>query len=91
MSGEPVQRVALPGEEPEGLPFYVLYRFPRDFPWRYVVRRQVAGSEIVFDRDPIVVSCCRSVACDAFPAARYGLHWMPRHPSDDPVIQGYWF
>jgi hypothetical protein len=74
---------------PDELPVFVIYRNPRDFPGKWVCRRQVATSagEVKSDPEPFAVE-------DSYRRIRarlpYGLTHLDRHPDDDPTIVETW-
>ena len=71
------------------LPVFVVYRNPRDFPGKWVCRRQVAtaSGEVKSDPEPFAVSGSYSIILALLPP---GLTRMERHPDDDPVIVETW-
>lgn len=73
---------------------WVLYENPSDFPGEWVVRRQlVAAGEVRSDPDLAARGAtreeCVKALLDRYPEVR-ALEWLPRHPTDDPVIDGSW-
>ena len=66
---------------------FVVYFNPKDFPNKYVVRRQVAGPGTVqIDAEPLIV-------CGSLQQARSAISAdtrLDRDPDDDPVIVEVW-
>jgi hypothetical protein len=69
------------------LAMYVVYRNPRDYPERFVVRRTLVGTEIRKDAEPLIVCDSLEEARDAIPG---GLVCITRSIEDDPVIVETW-
>jgi hypothetical protein len=71
----------------DGLPIWTIYRYPRDYPQGYVVRRSVTTAEGT-KHD------ARAFRVASLEAARLvvpaGCVRMERHPDDDPVIVEVW-
>lgn len=79
--------------EPEGLAVYVIYKNPRDYPGKWVCRRQVAtrAGDVVADPEPFaVVPVTHSLAPLRGRLVYMGLTRMERHPADDAVIVETW-
>lgn len=73
---------------------WVLYESPSDFPGEWVVRRQVASAGHLYPDAEIAARGMTREACvkalrEQHPEVR-ALAWVPRHPTDDPVISGSW-
>jgi len=73
----------------EGPPIYVVYDHPRDFPDRYVCRRQWACADGTIECDKEAMASTElepiRVALRAL-----GLTCVGRHPDDDAVIVETW-
>lgn len=73
---------------------WVLYENPLDFPGEWVVRRQVAAAGNLYPDAEIAArgttrEACVKVLLEKHPKVQ-GMAWIPRHPTDDPVIDGCW-
>lgn len=67
---------------------WTVYRNPRDFPGRWVVRRSVSNVDgVTMDKEPLAVAGTIAEARDALPP---GLACTYRHPDDDPCIAEVW-
>lgn len=67
---------------------YTIYRFPRDYPGRYVVRGcEVRGAGIFHDLYPLAVALTLEDARSALPP---GLYNLGREPADEPQIVEVW-
>jgi hypothetical protein len=69
------------------LAMYTIYRNPRDYPGRFVVRRSLVGTEICKDAEPLIVCDSLEEARDAIPGE---LVCITRSIEDDPVIVETW-
>lgn len=71
----------------DGLPMWVIYERPRDFPEHFVVRRWRVNGPVIF------VDQMAQLAGD-IEAARAlvppGLYRLPPYEEDDPVIREVW-
>lgn len=68
------------------LVIWTVYKHPSDYPSKYVARRCTATNPPHFDPDPLLADDLESIRALLPP----GLHHMPPHPSDDPVIAEIW-
>jgi hypothetical protein len=66
----------------------VVYRNPKDFPGKWVVRRRLIYAGF-HDPDMVVAAVTDSLLA-ARAAIPLGLVCVPRHWRDDPVIWEYW-
>ena len=74
---------------PEGLVVYVVYKDPKDFPGKYVVRSQKAWVGVVLVMSlPIYVGDSIDGARAVIPK---GLYRLDRSRHDDPSIVESWF
>lgn len=73
----------------DALPIWVIYWNPKDYPGRYVVRRQcvLPGGQTLVDPSPSWVGGTLMGARLAVPPHTV---LMARHPEDDPVIVETW-
>ena len=70
------------------LTFYVVFRNPRDYPNKFVVRRQhVRAGHVEIEATPLAVVDTVREAHEALPD---GLVYIPPSPNDDPVIVEIW-
>lgn len=74
-----------------GLPMYVVYKNPSDYPGKFVVRLCVAGrGTVTCDKEPLAVRGTLAEARAAIEALVGPLHRMNRQPDDDAVIVEVW-
>lgn len=75
-------------EAADGLTMWVIYCNPRDFPGRFVVRRQLVGHNgTVSPASSYEVAATLEEARSFVPS---GLYRLSRDPKDDPVIAECW-
>jgi len=68
---------------------WTIYKYPKDYPDRYVVRAWTIGDEgeVVFNPEVLVLSVTLEEAREYLPV---GLIRVERDPEDDPVIVETW-
>ncbi|HEY7234541.1 MAG TPA: hypothetical protein VH539_10355 [Gemmatimonadaceae bacterium] len=73
----------------DALDVWVVYQSPRDYPGRWVVRRQRARRDgtVVPDPKPLIVCDSLDVARSVLPR---GLFRLPRFEQDEPQIVEAW-
>jgi hypothetical protein len=70
----------------EALDIWTIYRYPRDYPDKYVARRCEVTTDITHTNDMFVADSLDEVRA-LLPA---GLHRIERDLQDDPVIVEVW-
>lgn len=75
-------------ETKDPLVLYVVYDHPSDYPDWYVVRREfvLLGGWVM--KDPRLFMQEKELETIHVNLKRRGLYWLPRNPTDDPVIVG---
>lgn len=88
MSEEPE---ATGGDALEQLPMWVVYKYPRDYPDKFVARlhRWDAPSQNYVPTGEAMVRDSLGEINEVL--RNQGLTWLPRWAEDDPVIVGTWF
>lgn len=71
----------------EALDIWTIYRYPRDYPDKYVARRAGITNGSVTNTNEMFVADSLAEARKLLPA---GLHRIERHSFDDPVIVECW-
>lgn len=83
-----IARVRPSSTERELLPIWVVYRHPRDYPDKFVVRRHWIGSgQTLADIAPWSITNALAEARSTVPQRAFRIH---RHPHDDPAICETW-
>jgi hypothetical protein len=72
--------------KPEVLDIWTIYRYPRDYPDKYVARRAEITNDITHTRDMFVADSLEEIRA----LLPKGLHRIERYPLDDPVIVEVW-
>lgn len=83
-----IQQLSTDAQDRENgyLPMYVLYDHPKDYPDYYVVRRWKSREGLEPDPQPFLWR--KDLEQVHKNMARMGLVFIPRDPTDDPVIMG---
>lgn len=74
--------------DPNTVPIWVVYRYPRDFPNHFVVRVQYPMPGFILVEP---TACLYETEVEAhFDCEAKGLIYVARHPDDDFSIIGFW-
>ena len=73
-----------------GLLIYIIYENPKDYPGKFVAKRDIIGEFGSFMRDPDWIMVEKDYEVIRKEMLRLGLTWMQRHMGDDHTIKETW-